>query len=144
MTAPASLGRRGFLFMRSLVLLSLLSWLPHSEAADALRQELTRGVTFLEQRIAADPDDFNAANQLADRLLRRAAWTGALDDLRRADAAVSQSLKAIPAEQNAVALALAARVSIGMHRFADARGFAEKLISLQPAKPQSHIILGDA
>jgi len=71
--------------LRHLAVLSLLAFQPLLVlAGDPLRESLDAGIAFLDRRFAADPDDFVAANQLADRLLRRAAWTGSLDDLRSA------------------------------------------------------------
>src|SRR5688572_6416588 len=101
-----SRGRRGFLLMRSALLFALLALPAALLRADSLSDELTRGIQFLEKRIAADPDDFLAANQLAERLLRRAAWTGSIDDLRSAEKVVVKSLKAVPEEQNPGAVAL--------------------------------------
>jgi len=132
-----------YVSMRTSALLVLLACLAETRADD-LHDNLTRGISFLEKRVAGDPDDFIAANQLAERLIRRAAWTGSIDDLRKADAVVRQSLKAIPAEQNAGAVALAGRVAMSMHRFAEAKGYAEQLRSLQPAKSAPHLLRGDA
>jgi len=85
--------------LRHLALLSLLAFQPLlALAGDPLRESLDAGINFLDRRVAADPDDFVAANQLADRLLRRAAWTGSLDDLRSAERVAAASLKAMPKE----------------------------------------------
>ncbi len=131
--------------MRTITFLATVLVTLHSAfGADSLTVELARGIAFLEKRLASDPDDSPAANQLAERLLRRAAWTGSLDDLRRADSVVAQSLRSVPAEQNHAALALAARVAMTMHRFSEAKKHAEKLLELQPKKAQPHQLLGDA
>ena len=129
--------------MRAALTIALL-WFVADTRADTLRDELTRGIGFLEKRIASDPDDFVGAIQLGERLLRRAAWTGSLDDLKRAGTVAAQSLKAIPEEQNAGGLALSGRVMLGMHRFAEARKLAETLLKLQPEKSAPHMLFGDA
>lgn len=121
-----------------------LLWFVADTRADTLRDQLTRGISFLEKRIASDPDDFVGANQLGDRFLRRAAWTGSLDDLRRAGTIAAKSLKVIPEEQNPGGLGLSGRVALGMHRFAEAKKFAETLLELQPEKSAPHMLLGDA
>src|SRR5215207_5374889 len=108
--------------MRGLLLVAVLPFTAAARA-DPLTEELTRGVKFLQQRLAADPDDFVAANQLGERLLRRAAWSGSLEDLRSAEKAAISSLRAAPAEQNAGGLALMGRIALAMHRFRDAKEF---------------------
>jgi tetratricopeptide (TPR) repeat protein len=123
--------------------LALLASVAHVHA-DPLRDDLTRGIAFLEKRIAGDPDDFIAANQLTERLTRRAAWTGSLDDLRRAEAVAAQSLRVIPAEQNVGGLSFSGRICISMHRFPEAKRISEQLRALQPAKTGWLFLRGDA
>ncbi len=127
-------------FHAFLVLLSVTSCF----GADELKEGLDRGVSFLETRLAGDPDDFFAANQLANRLLRRTRWTGRLDDLRRADEITTLSLKAAPPSMNAGGLAGRARVLSALHRFGEAADLARQLKALTPGKPLPPQLLGDA
>lgn len=105
---------------------------------------LDRSVAFFEDRLKRDPDDFTAANQFSDRLLRRLRWSGRLDDLRRADEITTLSLKTMPPEQNPSGVAQRARVLSALHRFGEAADLARQLETLQPGKPLPQQLLGDA
>lgn len=106
--------------------------------------KLDRAVDFFEERLKRDPDDYVAANQFADRLLRRLSWAGRLEDLRRAEEITTLSLKATPPGQNPSGLAGRARVLSALHRFGEAADFARQLEMLQPGKALSQQLLGDA
>lgn len=127
---------------RSLALLLPLAAL--AADGDPVAASLDRTVAFLEQRLCSDPDDFVAANQLGDRLLRRSRWTGRLDDLRRAGEIAALSLKAMPARQNSGALLLRGHVELATHRFTAARDTARELTPLDPGKPAPSLLLSDA
>jgi tetratricopeptide (TPR) repeat protein len=101
-------------------------------------------VAFLEARVARDPDDFVAWNQLGDRYLGLLRTTG--DDLYlgKAAKAAESSLRSIPVPENMGALALRARVALAGHRFAQAKQDAAELVKLQPSKVGPRLILFDA
>ena len=67
------------------------------------------------QRLAADPDDTRSANLVAREALQRLRLSGDLAWLERASAAVSQSLRAVPAEANLEGLRLSALVHYETH-----------------------------
>jgi tetratricopeptide (TPR) repeat protein len=125
---------------RWLLRLPSLAWL--ALALSAYGSDPTSA--FFEKRLKADPDDFIAANQYADRLLTAARRTGRIDELRRANEVAQLSLRALPAEQNAGGAAVSARVAMAMHRFTEARQFSERLREETPAKPLPYQLLGDA
>ena len=99
---------------------------------------------FFEKKVAEDPDDFLAWNQLGSRCLSRLRETGSIAWLDRATAATAASLKAMPSEQNNGGLALQSRVLLAAHRMTEARAAAEKLCKLDPAKPLPLQLLADA
>jgi tetratricopeptide (TPR) repeat protein len=115
-----------------------------ARASDPVAAGLHRGIDFLERRLRADAGDFVAANQLADRLVRRQRWTGQLADLRRAEEVAARSLAAMPAEQNPGGLQWRAQVQFATHRFAEARETALRLETLLAGKPAPQQLLGDA
>lgn len=111
---------------------------------DAQLEASNSGIAFLEKRVGVDPEDFIAWNSLVDRYLRRQRWTGDDEDLRRAQRAAAQSLKAAPAELNFGGVIASARVAMAQHRFAEARAGAETLRDAQPGKSLGWQLLGDA
>ncbi len=113
-------------------------------AADATTAGLDRGISFFEDRLKRDPEDFIAANQLADRLLRRQRWTGSLADLRRAQEVAALSLKVVPGELNRDGIAASAQVALAMHRFAEARSLVGQLDQLNPGNPTAAQLLASA
>lgn len=113
-------------------------------ADDAIATGLNRGIEFLETKLKNDPEDFTAANQLVDRLLRRLRWLGRLEDLRRADEVSTQSLKAITPELNPSGLAERIRVLSALHRFGEGADLARQLETLMPGKSLPPQLLGDA
>src|SRR5262249_35787078 len=115
-------------------LICLFGVIAYAGAGDPQLAGWNRGIAFLEHKVADDPDDFVAWNQLVDRYLRRARWTGDLEDLGRATRAAARSLAAIPAEQNLAGLAASGRAALAAHQFADARTIAERLRALEPEK----------
>jgi tetratricopeptide (TPR) repeat protein len=115
-----------------------------ASAAPLRSEQPDPGVVFLEKRFADDPDDFIAANQLVDRLLKRYRWLGRLEDLRRADRVAELSLKAMAAELNTGGLAGRIQTAQAMHRFVEARDLARQLETLLPGKALPPQLLGDA
>ena len=112
--------------------------------APAPDQNSERVRQFLEDRVRADPDDIIAQNRLADIYLQRLRENGDYEWLRRAQEAVKRSLASVPAEQNATALFLRARVEYESHHFAAARDLALSLTKIEPAKSRGFALLGDA
>lgn len=127
---------------RVFILLALTAGAPAAE--DPVAVGLDRAVAFFEDRLKRDPEDFTAANQYSDRLLRRLRWSGRLDDLRRAEEVTSLSLKAMPPEQNPSGLAQRARVLSALHRFGEAADLARQLETLTPDKALPQQLLGDS
>jgi tetratricopeptide (TPR) repeat protein len=103
-----------------------------------------QAIRFLEDRVKRDPDDFIALNKLAGYYLLRLRETGSATWLDLAARAARNSLKAIPAEQNAGGLSLLAQVEMAGHDFASARNHAEQLAQLEPRKGDPYLLLGDA
>lgn len=99
---------------------------------------------FLEQKVAGDPVDFVAWNQLGTRHLQLLRESGELAHLAKAAKAAEQSLLAVPAADNPGGLALLTRVQLASHRFGDARKSAEQLRALTPGKPLPLLLLADA
>ena len=104
----------------------------------------TAAIAFLEEKVAADPDDVIALNALTDRYLERLRLGGDDRDLTLAEQRAAQSLHALPAELNVAGLAGQARVDHAGHRFERARGAAQRLVSLAPIRSYPYFILGDA
>jgi len=99
---------------------------------------------FFEERVKADAQDFIALNGLGDLCLLRQRETGDDAWLARATQAADASVKAVGLEFNPGGLALAARVDLAMHRFAEARDRARQLCAIQPGRMSALAILGDA
>ncbi len=127
---------RRFLFVLGLAatLLHAAPPVPDGEAA----------VRFFEKKVASDPDDFLAWNQLGTRCLTRLRETGAIAWLDRATTAATASLKAMPTERNNGGLALQCRVLLAAHRMTEAHTAAEKLRQQEHGKPLPLELLADA
>src|SRR5437868_4510522 len=82
---------------------------------------------FFEERVKADAQDFIAWNGLGDLCLLRQRETGDDAWLGRAAQAAEASVQAVGPAFNPGGLALAARVALAMHRFAEARDRARQL-----------------
>jgi tetratricopeptide (TPR) repeat protein len=108
------------------------------------REAKDSALSFLEQRVTKDPDDFTAQNQLASRYLELLRTTG--DDVFRTKArhAAQLSVSAVIPEFNNGGLALLAQVQLASHDFAGARDTAERLRAVAPNKDVAFAILGDA
>jgi tetratricopeptide (TPR) repeat protein len=103
-----------------------------------------RVIRFLSDRVRRDPEDIVALNRLAGEYLAHYRRTGDDGDLYRSAATAEQSLRAVPADQNAAGLAARARALFALHRFGEARDLALKLVGLDPDKRYPLEILGDA
>src|SRR5256885_10178715 len=101
-------------------------------------------LSFLENRIKEDPDDFIAQNKLAAWHLQRLRETGDLGSLEIALKAARSSLATIPAERNTAGLNILAQAEFATHEFTAARQHAERLVELEPGKGYPFQILGDA
>lgn len=119
-----------------LFLVLALAWIPQAHCADT-------AISFLENRVKSDPDDFVAQNQLASRYLDLLRTTG--DDAYRGKArrAAEASVAVGVPELNNAGLAALGRVQLASHQFAAARDTANKLRALAPEKSFSFAILGD-
>ena len=122
--------------LRLLAVLSLV-WVSRALCSDT-------AISFLENRVKNDPDDFVAQNQLASRYLDLLRSTG--DDTYRGKArkAAEASVAAGVPEFNNGGLGVLARVQIASHQFAAARNTAKKLQAVASEKSFPLGILGDA
>ncbi|HEY2144315.1 MAG TPA: tetratricopeptide repeat protein [Candidatus Udaeobacter sp.] len=114
-----------------------LALVPRGQCADA-------ALSFLENRVRSDRDDFIAQNQLAARYLDLLSSTGDDAYLAKARRAAEASVASGVPELNNAGLAALARVQIASHQFAAARDTARGLRRLAPTKSFSFGILGDA
>jgi tetratricopeptide (TPR) repeat protein len=119
------------------ILFFALALVPRAQCADA-------ALSFLENRVRSDPDDFVAQNQLAGRYLDLLRSTGDDAYLAKARCAAEASVACGVPELNNAGLAALARVQIASHQFASARDTARELRRLAPGKSFSFGILGDA
>jgi tetratricopeptide (TPR) repeat protein len=101
-------------------------------------------IRFLEERVRRDPEDIIALNRLAGEYLLRFRDSGDDADVSLSLKSAEQSLASVPAEFNKGALAARAKASFTLHRFAEARSDAVKLVALDPAKRYPLETLGDA
>jgi len=101
------------------------------------------GITFLENRVRRDPDDFIAWNQLAERYHRELRRTGDDSFIAREMQAAEKSLQAIPAAQNPDGLAALAQAHLTAHRFKEARAAALQLREIPQAIIRSLELLAD-
>lgn len=112
---------------------------PGAEADD--RDE---AITFLESRVAADPDDVVAWNRLGNLYLGMLRATGNHDFLDEAARCAEASLRAVPEEGNPSGLVLQIRSKFGAHHFDVAERLSRRLIELEPSGFLGWQLLGDA
>ncbi len=124
--------------MRHLILSAvvLLASVPSSLAGDS-------AISFLENRVQSDPDDFIAWNQLAERYHRELRRTGDDAYIEREIQAAEKSLLAMPATQNSNGLAALAQALLTAHRFKEARTAALQLHKMPSAKMRALELLTD-
>ena len=101
-------------------------------------------LAFLQNRVAADPDDVTAQNRLASEYLRRLRLSGDLAWLDRAAEAARRSLSSVAGSQNPAGLAAQARVQFESHRFLDAVATLRLMRQYATDKPYTLALLGDA
>jgi tetratricopeptide (TPR) repeat protein len=101
-------------------------------------------ISFFENRVQKDPDDFVAQNQLASRYLDELRLTGDNSWLEKARRAAEASTTVGLPELNTGGLFTLGRVQIASHQFAAARDTARKLRDLVPRKAFPLSLLGDA
>jgi tetratricopeptide (TPR) repeat protein len=101
-------------------------------------------VSFLENRVKDDPDDFVALNKLASYYLKLHRETEKVKFLEQALATAKASLRAMPADQNLGGLSMLAQAELSTHNFALARDLAQELTEYQPNKSFGYQLLGDA
>lgn len=119
------------------ILFFALALVPRTRGTDA-------ALSFLENRVKSDPDDFIAQNQLASRYLDLLRSTGDDAYLAKARCAAEASVASGVPELNNAGIAAVARVQIASHQFAAARDTARELRRFAPGKSFSFGILGDA
>lgn len=101
-------------------------------------------ISFLEDRIKNDSEDYIAYNKLASEYLKLLRETGDIAYLKLATRAANSSLEILPANQNNEGLAVLALVKYSSHEFTESRDLAKQLIELNPNKGFAFQILGDA
>lgn len=99
---------------------------------------------FLENRVADDPLDFLSANKLASMYLTRLERDGGHDNLSKASALATASIRNFPAEVNPDGLFLLARVALASHQFDEAAQHALRLLELPGDNREAQLILADA
>jgi tetratricopeptide (TPR) repeat protein len=111
-------------------------------AGPTSREGLNRRVAQMEARLAARPDDVDAAIALADAWIRQSRVTGSAGLSAKAEQMLNQALRDGPGNYNA--LRVQGALYLSQHRFKEAVAAAERLKSLRPADPANYGILGDA
>ncbi len=132
-----SQGRHGFL-LRAIALGALLSAAAIAPGAE------DAGLRFFEERVRADPEDFIAQNQLAERFLAKLRSTGRLKWLARARTAAEASLHSVAAPVNSAGVLLSARVALASHRFVNARALSREYCRIKPERLEGLHVLFDA
>jgi tetratricopeptide (TPR) repeat protein len=106
------------------------------------REGLERRVAEMEDRLAKQPDDVDAAVLLADALLRQARVTGSSGLAFRAGALLKRALREAPAHYGANQMLGA--VYLSQHRFREAIEVGEKSRAARPHDPMNEGMIGDA
>jgi tetratricopeptide (TPR) repeat protein len=99
---------------------------------------------FLEQRVSSDPLDNVALNRLSAECVHQMRETGDLAFLDRALQSARASLRAVPATQNAGALAALAMAEFESHHFREARRLAHEAYAIDPRNTGALATAGDA
>ena len=106
------------------------------------REGLDRVVRDMEERLAAWPDDLDAAVLLADTLLRQTRVVGNPGLAIRAEAVLAQALKAYPADYRANRML--GPLYLSQHRFREAIAVATANRETRPSDPINYGVIGDA
>ncbi|MFL6583611.1 MAG: tetratricopeptide repeat protein [Chthoniobacterales bacterium] len=101
-------------------------------------------IKFFEDRVARDPDDIVAENNLATLCLGKLRETGDFGWLKRARRAATQSLASVAAARNVGGLEMLTQVEYESHHFLEARDLALQLTKLDPNRSYPFAFLGDA
>lgn len=101
-------------------------------------------VSFLEERVKSDAEDFVALNKLAQYYLQLHRETEDINYLPLALKAAKASLQILPADQNLTGLGVLAHAELQTHNFRAARDLARELTEYQPQKAFGYQLLGDA
>ncbi|MGE0824767.1 MAG: tetratricopeptide repeat protein [Candidatus Binatia bacterium] len=108
-------------------------------------QETDDTITFYQQRVKRDPDDFFNYNQLAAAYLQKARETSDPTYYDLAERASKKSLELVPASTAAAtATTYLAAVALAQHQFAKARTLAQKALHFDKAAASAYAILGDS
>ncbi|HUF54127.1 MAG TPA: tetratricopeptide repeat protein [Dehalococcoidia bacterium] len=99
-------------------------------------------IAFWEERLAADPADFTAADRLASAYIQRGRESGDVSDFTRAQAAVNASFASF--SDNPAAFGLLATLQNVRHEFAAAIVSAERSLELDPTQDHLLSAIGDA
>ncbi|MBI3743210.1 MAG: tetratricopeptide repeat protein [Chloroflexi bacterium] len=114
-----------------------------SPASDTSAMPTTTLVSFYEQRVDRDPNDFFSHNNLATLYLQRAREAGDVSDFTRAATALDRSLTVLP-RNNYTATAQLATVYNARHQFDEGVRQAEQAIAADPRGAIAYGALGDA
>src|ERR1043165_6497018 len=89
-------------------------------------------LTFLEQRVAADPLDRVAQARLALEYVNAMRASGDLTYQQRAELAARDSLKSVPAQRNPAGVAALAVALYESHQFKEALRLAQQAANIDP------------
>lgn len=112
------------------VLLGMSIWAYTTLLTAATREDEV--VTFLEQRVEQDPDDFVALNRLASVYLDRARTTGNLNLIFKAKSAAQRSIRTSTGKGRLRALFLFGQSELQLHHFQKALDSASEILYLDP------------
>jgi tetratricopeptide (TPR) repeat protein len=101
-------------------------------------------LSFLEQRVAADPLDNVAQARLSLEYINAMRASGDLAYLQRAEQAARASLESVPAARNPGAVIALAAALYESHRFKEALQLAKQAVSIDPRNPVAALLIGDA
>jgi tetratricopeptide (TPR) repeat protein len=101
-------------------------------------------IHFLEQRVANDPSDTVAQNQLAALSIQRMRDTGDLGWLERALQSAQASLATLPGEQNPGGVAVMAVAEFESHHFREALALAQQVCANDPGNVGALCTAADA
>ena len=102
----------------------------------------SRSITFFEQRLAQDPDNFMVAGQLVARYMLRFQVAANLADVRRAESLARSVLPLV--SDTAGAYARLGAVYLTQHRFAAAYDAAQRAVAWNPRNQGALGVLFDA
>lgn len=101
-------------------------------------------LSFLEQRVAADPLDYVAQTRLSLEYINAMRASGDLAYLQRAEQAARASMESVPAAHNPDAVTALATALYESHRFKEALQLARQAVDIDPHNPVAALLIGDA